>query len=86
LVGPPGSTDLLHLPATAMDQDWLPETRKFRYRTAEGRSQGVAFVYGKGRVVMLGEAAITRPNSLSRTDSGNWKFVLNIIRWLAREI
>jgi hypothetical protein len=37
-------------------------------------------------VVMLGEAAVTRPKSLSLTNRGNWKFVLNIIRWLAREM
>jgi hypothetical protein len=85
LVGPPGSDVLLHLPATARDQDWLPETRQFRWRSAAGRTQGVAFDYGKGRVVMLGEAAITRPKSLSQTNRGNWKFILNILRWLARE-
>lgn len=85
LVGPHGSDVLLYLPATAYDQDWLPETREFRYRSATGRSQAVAFDYGKGRVVMLGEAAITRPEFLSVSNRGNWKFILNILRWLARE-
>jgi hypothetical protein len=85
LIGPSGSDVLLYLSANAYDQDWLPETRQFRYQSAAGRSQGVAFNYGKGRVVMLGEAAITRPSFLSVSNRGNWKFILNIIRWLARE-
>jgi hypothetical protein len=84
-MGPQGSDVLLYLPATAYDKDWLPETREFRYRSAAGRSQAVAFDYGKGRVVMLGEAAITRPEFLSVSNRGNWKFILNILRWLARE-
>ena len=85
LIGPPGSDVLLHLPSTAYDKDWLPETKQFRYRSAAGRSQALAFDYGKGRVVMLGEAAITRPEFLSVSNRGNWKFILNILRWLARE-
>lgn len=85
LIGPSGSDVLLHLPSTAADLDWLPETKQFRNRSAAGRSQAVAFNYGKGRVVMLGEAAITRPSGLSVSDRGNWKLILNILRWLARE-
>ena len=85
LIGPPGSDALLFLPSTATDLDWLPETKQFRNRSAAGRFQAVAFNYGKGRVVMLGEAAITRPEFLSVSDRGNWKFILNILRWLARE-
>ncbi len=85
LIGPQGSDVLLNLPSTATDLDWLPETKQFRDRSAAGRSQAVAFDYGKGRVVMLGEAAITRPSGLSVSDRGNWKFILNILRWLARE-
>jgi hypothetical protein len=85
LMGPTGSDALLLLPSTATDLDWLPETRQFRNRSAAGRLQAVAFTYGKGRVVMLGEAAITRPEFLSVENRGNWKFVLNILRWLARE-
>jgi hypothetical protein len=85
LIGPMGSDALLLLPSTATDLDWLPETRQFRNRSAAGRLQAVAFTYGKGRVVMLGEAAITRPEFLSVENRGNWKFVLNILRWLSRE-
>ena len=85
LIGPPGSDVLLQLPSTASDLDWVAETKQYRNRSAAGRSQAIAFNYGKGRVVMLGEAAITRPSFLSVEDRGNWKFILNILRWLARE-
>jgi len=85
LIGPPNSSVLLSLSPTAYDEDWLPETRQRRYRSAEGRSQAVAFDHGKGRVVMLGEAAQTRPEFLSRSNRDSWKFLLNIIRWLSRE-
>lgn len=85
LIGPPGSDPLLILPSTATDLDWLSETKQFRNRSAAGRFQAIAFSYGKGRVVMLGEAALTRPEFLSVSDRGNWKFILNIFRWLARE-
>ena len=85
LIGPPGSDVLLQLPSTASDLDWVPETKQYRNRSAAGRSQAIAFNYGKGRVVMLGEAAITRPSGLSVSDRGNWKLILNILRWLARE-
>ena len=85
LIGPSGSEVLLLLPSTATDLDWIPETKQYRNRSAAGRSQAVAFDYGKGRVVMLGEAAITRPSGFSVANRGNWKFVLNILRWLARE-
>jgi hypothetical protein len=85
LVGPNGSDVLLSLSPTAYDQDWQWDKMAFRYRSAEGRAQAVAFEYGKGRVVMLGEAAITRPEFLSVSNRGNWKFILNIFRWLARD-
>lgn len=85
LMGPSGSDALLLLPSTATDLDWIAETKQFRNRSAASRLQALAFAYGKGRVVMLGEAAITRPEFLSVSNRGNWKFILNIIRWLAKE-
>ena len=85
LMGPPNSSVLLSLSPTAYDEDWLPETRQRRYRSAAGRSQAVAFEYGKGRIVMLGEAAQTRPEFLSRSNRDSWKFLLNVMRWLSRE-
>ena len=85
LMGPPKSTVLLHLSSTAYDRDWLPETRQFRNRSAEGRSQGIALEFGHGRIVILGEAAQFRPAFVSRSDRGNWQFLLNILKWLAKE-
>ncbi len=83
LVGPPQSEVLLYLPATATDQDWLPETRSFRIRSAAGRTQGVAFFHGKGRVVVLGEAAMISADMISKSNRGNWQITLNIFKWLS---
>jgi len=85
LMGPAGSFVLLQLPSTAYDREWLSETRQFRNRSATGRSQGIAFEYGNGRVVVMGEAAEFRPAFLSRSERGNWEFLLNILKWLAKE-
>jgi tetratricopeptide (TPR) repeat protein len=85
LVGPANSSTLLQLSPTAIDQDWLPDTKKFRERTAAGRTQGVAFEFGRGRVVVLGEAALLRPGMVSKQNRGNWRMAVNIINWLARQ-
>jgi hypothetical protein len=82
LSGPSQSTPLLLLPSTAMDMDWDPLTRKYRNIAATGRVQALAFEYGRGRVVVLGEAAMTNPEYTSRANRGNWQFTLNILRWL----
>jgi len=58
---------------------------------AKGRSQGLALKYGKGKVIVLGEAAMLTAQ-LTRDDSkfgmnvnpGNKKLALNIIHWLAK--
>ena len=85
LLGPKNSAVLLQLPSTAYDRDWLPESRQYRNRSALGRSQGIVLEFGKGRLVLLGEAAQTRPAFLSVSNRGNWPFLLNILRWLAKE-
>jgi hypothetical protein len=69
-------------------------------RNLAGRSQGMALDYGKGRVVMMGEAAMFSAQILrSKDDQGrprefrmgmnvdgndNQQFLLNIMRWLTR--
>lgn len=58
---------------------------------AKGRSQGLALKYGKGKVIVLGEAAmlsaqLNRDNSKfgMSVNPGNKKLTLNIIHWLAK--
>ncbi len=62
--------------------DWEHSTRKNRNRSSNGRAQGIALEYGRGRVVVLGEAAMTNSEATSRNDRGNWQMTLNILKWL----
>ena len=82
ILGPPNSGVLLYLPSTATDRDWDPITKKFRNQSSAGRTQGIAFEYGRGKVVILGEAAMINPESTSSSNRGNWQMTLNILRWL----
>lgn len=98
LAGPPGSAPILAMSDHAVDlivgfgqagPDVPPEKR----RSAAGRAQGLAFGFGRGRVVVLGEAAML---SAQRAGPGgfrfgmnlpgidNRQFALNIVRWLTR--
>ena len=77
---------MLLLPSTATDQDWDFSTKQFRYRSAAGRTQGVALEYGRGRVIVLGEAAMIGPDAISLTNRGNWQMTLNILRWLTGDL
>ena len=67
LKGPPGSTSLLNLASTAVDRTDGNEI------SAAGRSQGLAFAFGKGRVVVLGEAAM-----LSAQVAGDGEFKMGM--------
>lgn len=60
--------------------------------SAAGRSQGLAFPFGKGRVMVLGEASqITaqqagprqRPMGMNYPDCDNRQWTLNIVHWLS---
>jgi hypothetical protein len=91
LKGPEGSVVLLKLSDTAED----------RYRSkqnpvsAAGLAQGVAFRLGKGRVVVLGEAAVLSAQVVKRPGkdlrrlgmtfpgSDNRQLALNIMHWLS---
>ena len=53
LKGPEGSVPILKLADTAVDNSFDDE----KTVSAAGRVQGIAFSFGKGRVVVLGEAA-----------------------------
>ena len=52
--------------------------------SAAGRSQGIAFVFGRGRVVIIGEMGALIDYSVPGMQ--NRQFALNIVRWLNREL
>jgi hypothetical protein len=52
--------------------------------SAAGRSQGIAFVFGLGRVVIIGEMGALVDYSVPGMQ--NNQFALNAVRWLAREL
>ncbi len=61
--------------------------------SAAGRSQGLAVNFGRGRVVVLGEAAMLRafvddgqPIGMNRPGYDNRQLALNIMHWLSRLI
>jgi len=98
--GPEGSVPFLKLADTA--QDVFPSDRKAGsapedpvpdaiLKSAAGRAQGTAFVFGKGRVVVLGEAAMLTAQvaplgfSFGMNVSGidNRQLALSIMHWLS---
>lgn len=102
LLGPPGSAALLALSPASVDHIPVSSTVEQRgskrittFETkdapAAGRSQGLAMLHGRGRVVVLGEAAMLTAQrdgrgtrfgmNAGRNDNRN--FTLNTLRWLA---
>ena len=89
LQGPPGSVQLLKFSDTAMDTGYGRGPKKV---SAAGRAQGVAFKFGKGRVVVMGEAGDLSAQIYGADPVGkmgmnvpgcdNRQFALNIVRWL----
>lgn len=90
LKGPEGSATLLKLSGTTYDE--LPDGRKL---AAAGRSQGSAFTFGNGRVVVIGEAAVISGQDTARPGFviDRWgrhqhgidarQFALNVMHWLS---
>ena len=88
LKGPEGSVAILKLADTAVDQDFDAG----KSVSAAGRAQGVAFAVGKGRVVVLGEAAELSaqvvgpqrmPMGMNVPGIDNRQMALNIMHWLS---
>lgn len=89
LKGPEGSEAFLKLAETATDR--LPgETPKDS--PTVGRTQALAFKFGKGRVVVLGDAAMlsaqltgsdNQPFGMNTPDIDNKQLALNIMHWLS---
>jgi len=89
LKGPEGSSILLLLSPTARD---TPNRESETSVSAAGRAQAIAFKFGKGRVVVLGEAAMMsaqlagaekRRMGMNMPGSDNRQLALNIMHWLS---
>ena len=88
LKGPAGSFAFMRLADTAMDA--MPNVEK--NVSAAGRAQGIAMEFGKGRVVLMGEAGmltaqLAGPNKvqfgMNRPGIDNRQLALNIMHWLS---
>lgn len=87
LAGPPNSTAFLKLSEAAYDRFFESAGAPEQRTSAKGRAQGIALQFGKGRVVVLGEAAIFRTGILEESAEGgfaNRQLALNIVHWLSR--
>jgi hypothetical protein len=88
LRGPEGSVALLKLTDTAYDE--LPPDR--RKVSAAGRAQGIALEFGKGRVIILGEAGMLSAQrrgsrccmGMNESGNDNRQLALNMMHWLSR--
>jgi hypothetical protein len=88
LKGPTGSDAFLKLADTATDSTSAAEKKI----SAAGRAQGIAFRLGKGRVVVLGDAAMLSAQvtgtdnqqfGMNLPDIDNKQLALNIMHWLS---
>jgi hypothetical protein len=94
----PGIIPLLELPPDALevptsnDAAELSRGRKVPARSAAGRAQAVALTFGKGRVVIAGEAAmfteqlIPGHGRVGLHDYDDQQFALNTLHWLSKLI
>lgn len=89
LDGPDTATTLLRLPVHTVET--IDDHGTFR-ETRAGAAQGIAFPYGKGRVVVLGEAAMLtaqvadrEPFGMQLPDCDNVAFARNVLRWLSTQ-
>ncbi len=92
LKGPQGSVAFLALADTAEDLDRANNDKRV---SAAGRAQGVALQAGKGRVVVMGEAAVLSAQVVTLGEkppfkmgmnfpgSDNRQLALNIMHWLS---
>ena len=89
LKGPEGSIEILKLADTAVDKpDYTAETST----PAAGRAQAIALKFGKGRVMVQGEAAmlsaqISGPDKhtmgMNVPGNDNKQYALNLMHWLS---
>jgi hypothetical protein len=89
LKGPEGSVEILKLADSATDKpDYTAETST----PAVGRAQAIALKFGKGRVVVQGEAAMLsaqisgpdkRTMGMNVPGNDNKQYALNLLHWLS---
>jgi len=96
LSGPDSAVSILTLSANAVDVlaalgEDLSKVKPERRRDAAGRSQALAFRYGRGRVVVLAEAAMMTaqiagrrhtPMGMNVPGNDDRQFAINVMRWL----
>ena len=89
LKGPENAIGFLKLSNTAKD---APSRNSTEATSVAGQAQGIAFKFGKGRVVVLGEAAMlsaqifgreSTPMGMNVRGSDNKQLALNIMHWLS---
>lgn len=89
LKGPEGASVFLSLSETAKEK---PDRESKESVSVAGRAQGIAFKFGDGRVVVLGEAAMLSaqvygaersPMGMNVPGSDNRQLALNIMHWLS---
>jgi hypothetical protein len=89
LVGPKGSYPILKLADTAKD---TPDRSGTTFTSAAGRAQALAFKFGKGRVVVQGEAAMLSAQiagsnkvkmGMNVPGTDNKQYALNLLHWLS---
>jgi hypothetical protein len=89
LKGPKDSFAFMILGDSAQDK---PDRDSPTIASAAGRAQGIALKFGKGRVVVMGEAAMLsaqlagqedRPMGMNVPGSDNRQLALNIMHWLS---
>ena len=92
LKGPNDSVAFMKLANTAVDFTPGPQGSEGTTKSAAGRAQGIAFKFGKGRVVVLGEAGMMsaqlagpdkRKFGMNRPGIDNRPLALNIMHWLS---
>jgi hypothetical protein len=92
LKGPDGSVAFMKLADTAIDVSPPSQGAPRKQTSAAGRSQGIAFKFGRGRVVVLGEAAMLTAQlagpqknkfGMNRAGIDNRQLAMNIMHWLS---
>jgi hypothetical protein len=97
LVSPPNAVELLSLSPSSLemlaDSSWTVDGKTYTSFadpvSADEHCQGVALTFGKGKVVVLGEAAMLTAQEYKEEKFGmntpgndNKQFCLNVVRWL----